>query len=179
MKFILVYLVPPTQKIAKNVEKSSKIALLWGQFSRDWDRNRKIGPNGNICLSFSFINHQSFWLYLIHGRNANVIGKPGQKSKISNKSVGVNQNFFKSIFLDVFFDVDSKSFWVFAFGASGSEIWPFFWFWPLHREIFLSQFFKKWKKISQKWLLMGLSCSEFFTDHFSGVHFGLSGPTYA
>ena len=60
--------------------------------------------------------------------------------------MGVNQNFFKPIFLDVFFDVDSESFLVFAFGASGTEIWPFFWFWPLHREIFLSRFLKKWKK---------------------------------
>ena len=25
----------------------------------------------------------------------------------------------------------------------------------------------------------GLFCSKFFTDHFSEVHFGLSGPTYA
>ena len=25
----------------------------------------------------------------------------------------------------------------------------------------------------------GLFCSKFFTDHFSEVHLGLSGPTYA
>ena len=93
--------------------------------------------------------------------------------------VGAMKNFFKPTFLDVFFDADSESVLGFAFGASGSELWPFFWFWPLHRAIFLSLFFKKWKKKSQKWLQIGLSCSEFFTDHFYEVHFGLSSPTYA
>ena len=34
-------------------------------------------------------------------------------------------------------------------------------------------------QMSQKWLQKGLSCSEFFTDHFYEVHFGLSSPTYA
>ena len=28
-------------------------------------------------------------------------------------------------------------------------------------------------------IIFCLFCSKFFTDHFSEVHFGLSGPTYA
>ena len=52
--------------------------------------------------------------------------------------------------------------------------------------IFSKNFFRQYvesrffhRKISQKWPQMGLSCSEFFTDHFYEVHFGHSGPTYA
>ena len=53
MKSILVHLVPPTHRIAKTAEKSAKIALLWTQISRDWDRNRKIASsNSDIRLSF-------------------------------------------------------------------------------------------------------------------------------
>ena len=52
MKSILVILVPPTHKLAKTVEKSPKIALLWGHFPRNWDRNRKIGSNDTIRSSF-------------------------------------------------------------------------------------------------------------------------------
>ena len=36
---------------SKTVEKSSKMALLWAQFSRDWDRNRK---NPTIKWTASF-----------------------------------------------------------------------------------------------------------------------------
>ena len=52
MKSILVHLVPPTHRIAKTAENSAKIALLGTQISRDWDRNRKIGSNSDIRLSF-------------------------------------------------------------------------------------------------------------------------------
>jgi len=52
MKSILVHLVPPTHNLAKTAEKSAKIALLWTQISRDWDRNRKIGSNGANSISF-------------------------------------------------------------------------------------------------------------------------------
>ena len=51
MKSILVHLVPPTHRIAKTAEKSAKIALLWTQISRDWDRNRK---NPTIKISAYF-----------------------------------------------------------------------------------------------------------------------------
>ena len=39
--------------------------------------------------------------------------------------------------------------------------------------------FSKNEKIFQKSMFYGLFCSKFCTDHFSAVHFGLSGPTYA
>ena len=56
MKSILVHLVPPTHRIAKTAEKSAKIALLWTQISRDWDRNRKIASSNSardIALDLS------------------------------------------------------------------------------------------------------------------------------
>ena len=42
LQSILVYQVPPTQKIAKTAENSAKIALLGTQIPGDWNRNRKI-----------------------------------------------------------------------------------------------------------------------------------------
>ena len=39
--------------------------------------------------------------------------------------------------------------------------------------------FSKNEKIFQKSMFYGLFCSKFCTDHFSAVHFGPSGPTYA
>ena len=42
LQTILVYLVPPTHKIAKTAENSAKIALLGTQIPGDWNRNRKI-----------------------------------------------------------------------------------------------------------------------------------------
>ena len=74
---------------------------------------------------------------------------PSQKSKITNFCVGVSQIFFWPIFLDVFFDVDSGDKEGFDFRPSGAEISPFFWFWPLHRAILLSRFFKIIKKSSK------------------------------
>ena len=47
------------------------------------------------------------------------LSDPSQKSKITNICVGVSQNFFWPIFLDVFFDVDSDKKKIFDF-------WPFF-----------------------------------------------------
>ena len=80
------------------------------------------------------------------------LSDPSQKSKITNICVGVSQNFFWPIFLDVFFDVDSDKKKIFDFWPSGTEIWPFFWFWPLHRAILLSRFFKIIKKsIKSPW----------------------------
>ena len=57
--------------------------------------------------------------------------------------------FFWPIFLDVFLDVDSGDKEGFDFRPSGAEISPFFWFWPLHRAILLSRFFKIIKKSSK------------------------------
>ena len=47
-----VQLVPPTHKSTKKFQKIVKIALFWTQFSRDWDRNRKIGSNGVNSIAF-------------------------------------------------------------------------------------------------------------------------------
>ena len=107
MKSILVYLVPPTQKLAKTVEKSSKIALLWPHFPRNCDR--KIGLIGWNCISFKFLNRQSFRLHLIHGRNANVLKWTGQKSKITNILRGRYETFFQTTFFRRIF---WRRFWI-------------------------------------------------------------------
>ena len=103
-------------------------------------------------LFLMILEHLSVWFQLLWGFQKTVLFR-SQYFDLWPPifRVGVMKILFKPIFLDVFLDVDSESVLVFAFGASGSELWPFFWFWPLHRAIFLSLFFKKWKKKSQKW----------------------------
>ena len=62
LKFVLVYEVPPTHRIAKTAEKSAKIALLGTQISRDWDRNRKIASRealGMLLTSQKSFNQSS------------------------------------------------------------------------------------------------------------------------
>ena len=119
MKSILVHLVPPTHRIAKTAEKSAKIALLGTQISRDWDRNRKIASREARDMLLTSQNHSTNRAYHLHGPNCRASPEPGQKSKITNICVGVSQNFFWPIFLDVFFDVDSDKKKIFDF-------WPFF-----------------------------------------------------
>ena len=95
-----------------------------------------------------------------------------------SKCVGVCRNLMSPTFLDVFLDVESDKKNRLKFWPSGAEKSPFFWFWPHTGQFYLVNFSKN-EKIFQKSMFYGLFCSKFCTDHFSAVHFGLSGPTYA
>ena len=123
-------------------------------------------------------NHSTDWIYHFHGPKKRAPPELGQKSRITKICVGVCQKFFPPTFLDVFLDVESDKKNRLKFWPSGAEKSPFFWFWP-HTGQFYLVIFSKNEKIFQKSMFYGLFCSKFCTDHFSAVHFGLSGPTYA
>ena len=107
LKFVLVYEVPPTHRIAKTAEKSAKIALLGTQISRDWDRNRKIASRLALGMLLTSQNHSTNLIYHLHGPKKRAPPELGQKSKITNICVGVYQKIFSPTFLDVFLDVES------------------------------------------------------------------------
>ena len=99
-------------------------------FSRLGSKSKK--PYNQMNRLFLMIlKHLSVWFQLLWGFQKTVLFR-SQYFDLWPPifRVGVMKILFKPIFLDVFLDVDSESVLVFAFGASGSELWPFFWFWP-------------------------------------------------
>ena len=107
LQSILVYQVPPTQKIAKTAENSAKIALLGTEIPGDWNRNRKIASREALKMLLTSQNHSTDRAYHLHGPFSAAPPELGQKSKITKNCVGVYQNFWSPTFLDVFLDVES------------------------------------------------------------------------
>ena len=102
-----IYLVPPTQKIAKTAENSPKIELFGTQIPGDWNRNRKIASREALKMLLTSQNHSTDRIYHFHGPKKRAPPELGQKSKITKNCVGVCQNFLSPTFLDVFLDVES------------------------------------------------------------------------
>ena len=119
LKSILVYQVPPTQKIAKTAENSPKIALFGTQIPGDWNRNRKIASREALKMLLTSQNHSTDRAYHLHGPNTAAPPEPGQKSKITKICVGVCLNLMSPTFLGVFLDVESDK-------KNRFKFWPLF-----------------------------------------------------
>ena len=122
MKSILVYLVPPTHKMAKTVEKSPKSPYFGVNLRETGTEIEKSGADRHepCPLALEIIEPIESIIFMAKTSEHKLKLVKNRKSPIF--CVGVMKNFFKPIFLDVFFDVDSESFLVFAFGVSGSEL---------------------------------------------------------
>ena len=164
-----IYLVPPTQKIAKTVENSAKIAPgLGSNFSRLGPKSKK--PYAQFFHLFLVILKRlsaRFYLLWVFQKSAHC-----ETQYFDINVRGRGSNFFSPNFLDVFLDVESDKKNRLKFWPSGAEISPFFWFWSA-RSLHTLSFFQKIEKFFfQKSMKYGLFCSKFSTDHFYEVHFG-------
>ena len=99
-----IYLVPPTQKLAKTVENSTKIAhCLGSNFSRLGPKSKK--PYSQTLQFFLVIlKRLSAWFYLLWGFQKSAHCET-QYFDINVRGRG--SNFFSPNFLDVFLNVES------------------------------------------------------------------------
>ena len=141
-----IYLVPPTQKLAKTVENSTKIAhCLGSNFSRLGPKSKK--PYSQTLQFFLVIlKRLSAWFYLLWGFQKSAHCET-QYFDINVRGRG--SNFFSPNFLDVFLDVESDKKNRLKFWPSGAEKSPFFWFWPHTGQFYLVNFSKNQKNLSK------------------------------